>query len=207
MLTTLHQLRQQLQKPPGRANQCLTDYVAPKESGVADYVGGFAVTAGVGIEEHLARFAADHDDYSDIILKALADRLAEAYAEYLHARVRKDDWGYASDEQLDNTQLISEKYKGIRPAPGYPACPDHTEKTLLWQLIDPDKNAGISITESLAMIPTAAVSGWYIAHPDARYFGLGVINRDQVIDYAQRKGMTLAETERWLAPNLGYEPT
>ena len=207
VLTTLHQLRQQLQKPPGRANQCLTDYVAPKESGVADYVGGFAVTAGVGIEEHLARFAADHDDYSDIILKALADRLAEAYAEYLHERVRKDDWGYASDEQLDSTQLVREEYKGIRPAPGYPACPDHTEKTLLWQLIDPDKNAGISITESLAMIPTAAVSGWYIAHPDARYFGLGVINRDQVIDYAQRKGMTLAETERWLAPNLGYEPT
>ncbi len=206
VLITLHQLRQQLQKPPGRPNQCLSDYIAPKESGIADYIGGFAVTAGIGIEQHIARFAAEHDDYSDIILKALADRLAEAYTEYLHQQVRKDYWGYASNEQLDNTQLIDEQYKGIRPAPGYPACPDHTEKTLLWQLIDPLNNAGISITESFAMVPTAAVSGWYISHPKARYFGLGVINRDQVADYAQRKGMTLAEAERWLAPNLGYEP-
>ncbi|MBL4852295.1 MAG: methionine synthase [Gammaproteobacteria bacterium] len=206
VLMTLHQLRQQLQKPPGRPNQCLSDYIAPKESGIADYIGAFAVTTGIGIEQHIARFAAEHDDYSDIILKALADRLAEAYAEYLHERVRKHDWAYASDEQLDNTQLIAEQYKGIRPAPGYPACPDHTEKTLLWQLIDPLNNAGITITESFAMVPTAAVSGWYISHPDARYFGLGVINRDQVADYAQRKGMTLAEAERWLAPNLGYEP-
>ncbi len=206
VLMTLHQLRQQLQKPPGRPNQCLTDYIAPKESGLADYIGGFAVTAGIGIEEHIARFAAEHDDYSDIILKALADRLAEAYAEYLHEQVRRNYWGYDGDEQLSNTQLISEEYKGIRPAPGYPACPDHTEKTLLWQLIDPLSNAGITITESFAMVPTAAVSGWYISHPDARYFGLGAVNRDQVADYAQRKGMTLAEAERWLAPNLGYEP-
>ena len=207
VLMTLHHLRQQLEKPPGRPNQCLSDYVAPKDSGLADYIGGFAVTAGIGIDAHIARFAAEHDDYSDIILKALADRLAEAYAEYLHARVRKEYWGYASDEQLQNAQLIAEEYKGIRPAPGYPACPDHTEKTLLWQLIDPLTNAGIEITESFAMLPTAAVSGWYIAHPEARYFGLGVVNRDQVEDYAKRKGMSLTEAERWLAPNLGYEPT
>ena len=206
VLTTLHHLRQQLAKPPGRPNQCLADYVAPKETGVEDYVGAFAVTAGIGIDEHIARFAAEHDDYSDILLKALADRLAEAYAEYLHEQVRKEYWAYASDEQLDNDQLIAEAYAGIRPAPGYPACPDHTEKTLLWDLIDPLSHAGIEITESFAMVPTAAVSGWYIAHPEARYFGLGVVNKDQVEDYAERKGLTLAETERWLAPNLGYEP-
>jgi len=207
VLTTLHHLRQQLQKPPGRANHALADYVAPKDSDINDYIGGFAITAGIGIDEHIARFAAEHDDYSAIILKALADRLAEAYAEYLHERVRKEYWGYDNDERLDATQLIREEYRGIRPAPGYPACPDHTEKTLLWELIDPVNNAGISITESFAMVPTAAVSGWYIAHPDARYFGLGIIDRDQVADYAQRKGLSMAETERWLAPNLGYEPS
>ncbi len=205
-LMTLHHLRQQLAKPPGRPNQCLTDYIAPKETGIKDYIGAFAVTAGIGIDEHIARFAAQHDDYSDILLKALADRLAEAYAEYLHEQVRKEYWAYASEEQLDNQQLIAEAYAGIRPAPGYPACPDHTEKTLLWQLIDPSANAEINITESFAMVPTAAVSGWYIAHPESRYFGLGVINKDQVEDYAERKGFSLAKAERWLAPNLGYEP-
>lgn len=206
VLITLHHLRQQLQKPPGRPNQCLSDYIAPKERSVTDYIGAFAVTAGIGIEQQLERFAAQHDSYSEILLKALADRLAEAYAEYLHQRVRKEYWGYAADERLDNEQLIAEQYTGIRPAPGYPACPDHSEKTLLWQLIDPLTNAGISLTESFAMLPTAAVSGWYIGHPESRYFGLGAINRDQVEDYAQRKAMSVSEAERWLAPNLGYEP-
>ena len=207
VLATLHHLRQQQEKPPGRPNQCLSDYVAPKDSGVADYVGAFAVTTGIGIEKQLDRFASQNDDYSDILLKALADRLAEAFAEYLHQQVRMNYWGYAPEEHFTNEQLIDEAYTGIRPAPGYPACPDHTEKTTLWRLIDPLGNAGISLTESLAMWPGASVSGWYIGHPQARYFGLGNINRDQVADYAARKGMTLAEAERWLAPHLGYEPT
>ncbi|TCK18271.1 methionine synthase (B12-dependent) [Thiogranum longum] len=206
VLTTLHHLRQQNQKPPGRPNQCLADFVAPKDTGLKDYIGAFAVTAGIGIDEHVKRFEADHDDYHSIMLKALADRLAEAFAERLHERVRKEFWGYASDEALDNNGLIKEQYKGIRPAPGYPACPDHTEKALLWELIDPEANAGISITEHFAMLPTAAVSGWYFSHPESKYFGVGKINRDQVEDYARRKGMTVEEAERWLAPNLGYDP-
>jgi len=206
VLTTLHHLRQQNQKPPGRPNQCLADFVAPKDTGLKDYIGAFAVTAGLGIDEHVKRFEADHDDYHAIMLKALADRLAEAFAEYLHERVRKEFWGYAGDEAFSNEELIKEQYKGIRPAPGYPACPEHTEKALLWKLIDPVTNAGIALTEHFAMMPAAAVSGWYFSHPESRYFGVGKINRDQAEDYAKRKGMTLEEAERWLAPNLGYDP-
>ncbi len=206
VLATLHHLRQQNQKPPGRPNQCISDFIAPKDSGLSDYIGAFAVTTGLGIEAHVQRFEADHDDYQSIMLKALADRLAEAFAEYLHERVRKDFWGYASDESLSNHELVKEQYKGIRPAPGYPACPEHTEKSLLWKLIDPVTNAGISLTEAFAMLPTAAVSGWYFSHPESKYFGVGKINRDQVGSYAKRKGMTLEEAERWLSPNLGYNP-
>ncbi len=205
VLTTLHHMRQQNQKPPGRPNQCLADFIAPKGSGLQDYIGAFAVTAGIGIDAHVERFEAEHDDYRSILLKALADRLAEAFAERLHEKVRKEYWGYAADETLDNIALIKEQYNGIRPAPGYPACPEHTEKALLWQLIDPATNAGITLTDSFAMLPTAAVSGWYFSHPDSKYFGVGKLNRDQVEDYARRKGMTLEQAQRWLAPNLGYD--
>ncbi|MCX4190691.1 methionine synthase [Methylophaga sp. OBS3] len=202
---TLHSLRQQSEKPPGRPNASLSDYLAPKDSGVQDYIGAFAVTAGIGIDEHVARFEADHDDYHSIMLKALADRLAEALAERMHERVRKELWGYKADEQLDNEALIDEKYQGIRPAPGYPACPDHTEKDLLWQLLDVEQRIGMTLTESYAMLPTAAVSGFYFAHPDSRYFGLGKITEDQVKDYAQRKNWDMATAERWLAPALSYD--
>ncbi|HEY9050898.1 MAG TPA: vitamin B12 dependent-methionine synthase activation domain-containing protein, partial [Gammaproteobacteria bacterium] len=198
-------LRQQTQQPPGRPNHCLSDYVAPKSTGIKDYMGAFAVTTGIGIDEHVKRFEKDHDDYHAIMLKVLADRLAEAFAELMHKKVRTEIWGYVADETLDNDALINEDYKGIRPAPGYPACPDHTEKAKLWQLLDPEKNADIHLTESFAMWPAAAVSGWYFAHPDARYFAVAKINRDQVEDYAKRKGMSMAEAERWLAPNLGYD--
>jgi 5-methyltetrahydrofolate--homocysteine methyltransferase len=176
------------------------------QSGRADYLGAFAVTAGIGIDEHVARFEAAHDDYSSIMLKSLADRLAEALAERMHERVRRESWGYAAAEQLDGSGRIREEYQGIRPAPGYPACPDHTEKASLWKLLDVDRTAGIHLTESFAMFPTAAVSGFYFSHPRALYFGVGKIDRDQVASYAQRKGMELAEAERWLAPNLGYDP-
>jgi 5-methyltetrahydrofolate--homocysteine methyltransferase len=205
-LTTLNFLRQQKGKPEGQPHECLADYVAPAASGARDYFGAFAVTAGLGIEEHLRRFERAHDDYSAIMLKALADRLAEAAAEHFHERVRRELWGYAADEDLTNEQLVREEYRGIRPAPGYPACPDHTEKAKLWRLLDAERSAGIVLTDSYAMYPTAAVSGWYIAHPQARYFALGKIDRDQVGDYARRKGWTLEEAQRWLAPNLGYEP-
>jgi len=198
-------LRQQKGKPAGQPHECLADYVAPKSSGVADYFGAFAVTAGIGIEEHVARFEKAHDDYSSIMLKALADRLAEASAEHFHERVRREFWGYAAQETLTNQQLIQEEYRGIRPAPGYPACPDHTEKAKLWKLLDVERNAGIKITDSFAMYPTAAVSGWYIGHPDSHYFAVGKIDRDQVEDYAQRKGLSVAEAEKWLGPNLGYD--
>jgi 5-methyltetrahydrofolate--homocysteine methyltransferase len=201
-----HQLRQQKSKPHDQAQLCLADFVAPASSGRADYLGAFAVTAGIGIDEHIARFEAAHDDYSSIMLKALADRLAEAFAERMHERVRRELWGYAATEHLDRGGLIREEYQGIRPAPGYPACPDHTEKGTLWRLLDPEHNAGIRLTESFAMFPTAAVSGFYFSHPQARYFGVGKIDRDQASSYAQRKGMSLAEAERWLAPNLGYDP-
>jgi 5-methyltetrahydrofolate--homocysteine methyltransferase len=202
----LHHLRQQADKPVERPNLCLSDFIAPKESSVADWIGGFAVTAGLGIEEHIERFHKDNDDYSAIILKALADRLAEALAEYMHRRVRTEFWGYAADENLDNEALIAEKYRGIRPAPGYPACPDHTEKSTLFRLLDATQNAGIELTEGFSMYPAAAVSGWYFSHPDSRYFVVGKLTRDQVEDYARRKGWTLAEAERWLSANLDYDP-
>lgn len=201
--TVLHHIRQQMAKPKGKHNMCLADFVAPK--GQDDYIGGFAVTAGIGIDAKVAEFEADHDDYSSIMLKALADRLAEAFAERMHQRVRTEFWAYAKNEALDNDALIKESYEGIRPAPGYPACPDHTEKATLWQMLEPEKNAGITITESFAMLPTAAVSGWYFANPESSFFGTGKIGRDQVTDYARRKGMSLAETERWLAPVLNYD--
>ena len=204
VLATWHNLRQQNQKPQGNPNQCLADFVAPKDSGVADYVGAFAVTAGLGIEEKLAEFQAKNDDYGAIMLKALADRLAEAFAEHLHHRVRTEFWGYAADEKLSSQELIAEKYRGIRPAPGYPACPDHTEKADLFRLLAADRNAGITLTESFAMLPTAAVSGFYLSHPDSRYFAIGKVERDQVADYAHRKGMDIAAMERWLAPILNY---
>jgi len=206
VLTTLTFLRQQKGKPEGQPHECLADYVAPQSSGVADYIGAFAVTAGIGIEQHLARFERAHDDYSSIMLKALADRLAEAAAEHFHERVRRELWGYSAREVLTNEQLIHEEYRGIRPAPGYPACPDHTEKAKLWQLLDAQKAAGIRLTESYAMHPTAAVSGWYFAHPDAHYFAVGKIARDQVEEYAQRQGVSVEVMEKWLSPNLGYEP-
>ncbi len=202
---TIHTLRQQMPKPPGRPNIALADYVAPRESGVPDHVGAFAVTAGVGLDQIVAEFEAAHDDYSAILAKALADRLAEAFAERLHERVRTEFWGYAREESLENAQLIREEYQGIRPAPGYPACPDHTEKGELFRLLDVERNAGITLTESYAMLPGAAVSGWYFWHPDAHYFGVGKIERDQVEDYAVRKGMDVATVERWLSPNLNYE--
>ena len=199
-------LRQQKGKPEGHAQNCLADYVAPIESGIDDFIGGFAVTAGLGIDEHVQRFEADNDDYSSILLKALADRLAEALAEHMHREVRKDHWGYRQDESLSNHELIAEDYQGIRPAPGYPACPDHTEKGRLWQLLDVESNIGLQLTESYAMFPTAAVSGFYFSHPDAKYFSVGKIARDQVESFTRRKDMTIEEAERWLAPNLGYDP-
>jgi 5-methyltetrahydrofolate--homocysteine methyltransferase len=205
---TLHHLRQQVQKAPGLPNLCLADFVSPRQAtgNNADHIGAFAVTAGIGIEKWVEKFEREHDDYSAIMLKALADRLAEALAERLHERVRKELWGYDPDEKLDNQSLIEEKYRGIRPAPGYPACPEHTEKRTLWQLLDVEANTGIRLTESYAMYPGASVSGWYLSHPEAKYFGLGQIGKDQAEDYAKRKNMHLPEAERWLAPVLGYEP-
>lgn len=201
----LHHLRQQRQKAAGKPNYCLSDFLAPKASGKTDYMGAFAVTAGIGIEEHVARFEAAHDDYNAILLKALADRLAEAAAEYLHAEVRRNYWGYAADEALDNQALIAENYQGIRPAPGYPACPEHTEKRSLFALLEVEERIGIRLTESCAMYPAAAVSGWYFGQEEARYFGLGNIEKDQVESYAARKGMTVEEAERWLMPVLNYD--
>jgi len=202
--TVFHFLRQQLNRRREAPNHCLADFIAPKDSGVDDYIGAFAVTAGIGIEDKIEEFEADHDDYNSILLKALADRLAEAFAERMHERVRKEFWGYAAAENLGNVELIKEEYRGIRPAPGYPACPDHTEKGTLWELIEPDKHAGITITESFAMLPTASVSGFYFSHPEARYFGTGKLARDQIEDYAKRKGMNTEKVERWLASVLGY---
>jgi 5-methyltetrahydrofolate--homocysteine methyltransferase len=204
VLMTWHNLRQQNQKPPGNPNQCLADFVAPKDSGLADYLGAFAVTSGLGIDARVKEFEAKNDDYSAIMLKAVADRLAEAFAEHLHHRVRTEFWGYATGESLSSDEMIAEKYAGIRPAPGYPACPDHTEKGDLFKLLDAGKNADMQLTESFAMLPTAAVSGFYFSHPQARYFAVGKIERDQVADYAHRKGMDLAQAERWLAPALNY---
>ena len=199
-------LRQQRAKADGQAQSCLADFVAPAGNGHADYIGAFAVTAGIGVDEHAERFQKAHDDYSAIVLKALADRLAEALAEYMHEKTRKEFWGYAADEHYSNQDLIAESYRGIRPAPGYPACPDHTEKATLWELLDVEAAIGLQLTDSYAMYPTAAVSGFYFSHPDARYFAVGKIDRDQVQSYAERKGLSVAEAERWLAPNLGYDP-
>jgi 5-methyltetrahydrofolate--homocysteine methyltransferase len=202
---TLHFLRQQADKPADRPEFCLADFIAPAASGVEDFIGAFAVTAGLGCEERVRAFEAQHDDYNAILLKALADRLAEAFAEVLHRKVRRELWGYAADESLDNEALIREDYRGIRPAPGYPACPDHTEKATIFRLLDATRHTGMALTESFAMTPPAAVSGLYFSHPRSQYFVLGRITREQVEDYAARKGWTLAHAERWLAPNLDYD--
>ncbi len=205
VLATLHTLRQQTVQRTGRPNLALADFIAPKDSGVSDYIGGFVVSTGFGLDEVVADFEGRHDDYSAILAKALADRLAEAFAERMHQIVRTDLWGYAPDEALDNAALIREEYRGIRPAPGYPACPDHTEKGILFDLLGASERTGVSLTESYAMLPAAAVSGLYFSHPDSRYFGVSKIARDQVSDYARRKGLTVAQTERWLAHVLGYD--
>ena len=202
----LHHLRQQGAHRPGVPNRCLADYVAPKETGLKDYIGLFAVTAGIGTHERIEQFKAEIDDYSGILLESLADRLAEAFAERLHERVRRELWGYAPDEHLDQRQLLKEQYAGIRPAPGYPASPDHTEKQTLWDLLDVEGNTGMKLTESMAMWPGASVSGIYFSHPESQYFVIGRLGQDQVADYAERKGWTLAQAERWLSPNLGYDP-
>jgi 5-methyltetrahydrofolate--homocysteine methyltransferase len=204
-LCTLNFLRQQNQKASGQPNLSLADFIAPQETGVADYIGAFVVTAGIGANELAAAYEANHDDYSSIMVKALADRFAEAAAEWLHERVRREIWGYEPMETLSNDDLIHEAYTGIRPAPGYPACPEHTEKQKLFDMLDAEKHTSVFLTESYAMSPAASVSGWYFAHPSAKYFPLGKISKDQVEDYARRKGMSLQEAERWLAPNLAYE--
>jgi 5-methyltetrahydrofolate--homocysteine methyltransferase len=201
-LTTIHTLRQQMEKLPGRPNMALADFIAPKESGIHDWVGMFAVTAGIGLEERVKAYEADQDDYHSIMMKALADRLAEALAEYIHQKVRKEIWGYAPDEALDAPGLIAEKFQGIRPAPGYPACPDHTEKGELFRVLGASEKPGITLTESFAMLPAASVSGYFFAHAQAAYFGVGRIGKDQVEDYARRKGMGVEEVERWLATQM-----
>src|SRR6201999_94362 len=205
-IATLHTLRQQLEKREGRFNAALSDFVAPASSGVSDYIGGFVVTAGIGEDAVADRFKHRNDDYSSILCKALADRLAEAFAERMHARVRREFWAYAPDEGLSNEEMILEKYQGIRPAPGYPAQPDHTEKKTLFELLDAESKASIKLTESYAMWPGSSVSGLYFSHPESFYFGVGKIERDQVEDYAARKGMSVAEAERWLSPVLKYIP-
>jgi 5-methyltetrahydrofolate--homocysteine methyltransferase len=206
-LDTLYTLRQQMAREnrTDRANTALADFVAPRDTGLADYVGAFAVTAGIGEAEALAARIDKTDDYGRIMLKALADRLAEAFAERMHERVRREFWGYAPRERLSNQELIAEAYRGIRPAPGYPAQPDHTEKGTIFRLLDAERQAGIRLTESFAMWPGAAVSGLYFSHPESHYFGVGKVERDQVEDYARRKGWTVAEAERWLAPVLNYD--
>jgi 5-methyltetrahydrofolate--homocysteine methyltransferase len=205
VLKTLHTLRQQVEKNAGEHNHALADFVAPKETGLADHIGLFAVTTGHGLQELCARFEKDHDDYNSIMSKALGDRLAEAFAECLHKQAR-EEWGYGATENLSNEDLIREKYRGIRPAPGYPACPDHTEKFLIWDVIKAEDKAGIKLTESAAMWPASSVSGVYYAHPESKYFAVGKIERDQVEDYAGRKGQSVEWVEKWLSPNLNYEP-
>jgi 5-methyltetrahydrofolate--homocysteine methyltransferase len=204
-VATLHMLRQQVDKGRAQANHSLADYVAPRSSGLIDHMGAFAVSSGAGLEEVIAEFERDHDDYSKITAKALADRLAEALAEWLHREVRIQ-WGFGRDEALSHDDLVLERYRGIRPAPGYPACPDHSEKATLFRLLDAERRAGIRLTESFAMWPASSVSGWYFAHPDARYFSVGKVGRDQVFDYHLRKDVPLTTVERWLSPNLGYRP-
>jgi len=204
VLDKFHMLRQQLKKSSKAFNHSLADYIAPKETGLADYIGGFVVTAGIGIESHIERFEADHDDYNSILIKALADRLAEALTELMHFKMRTELWGYAAQEGLSNDELIKESYKGIRPAPGYPACPDHLEKPTIFKLLNAEELTGVTLTESMAMYPTASVSGWYFAHPDSKYFGIGKIQKDQVEQYAERKGKSVEVIEKWLGPNLNY---
>ena len=198
---TFHFLRQQGKKGTNIPNLSLVDFLDPEEK---DYIGGFAVTTGIGIEKLIEKYKSEHDDYNEIMVKALADRLTEAFAELMHQKVRKDFWGYASNEEFENEELIKEKYQGIRPAPGYPACPDHTEKRTLFDLLEVEKNTGIELTESFAMYPASSVSGLYFSHPQAKYFGLGKIAKDQVEDYAGRKGMNVEKVEKWLSPNLNY---
>jgi 5-methyltetrahydrofolate--homocysteine methyltransferase len=205
ILTVFHMLRQQMDKPSGQFNHCLADFIAPRSSGRTDYLGAFAVTAGHGADELARQFEADHDDYNAIMTKALADRLAEAFAEFLHERARRD-WGFGGDEKLSKEDLIRESYRGIRPAAGYPACPDHTEKRTLFDLLRAEQATGIRLTESYAMWPGASVSGLYFAAPNAKYFGVGKIGRDQMQDYQARKGLSLEEVERWLGPYLNYQP-
>jgi 5-methyltetrahydrofolate--homocysteine methyltransferase len=202
---TLHTLRQQLRRREGRANMALADFIAPRDSGLKDYIGAFLVTAGLGEDEVAERFKQANDDYSAIMVKALADRLAEAFAERLHQRVRKELWAYAPDEALSNAELIAEKYSGIRPAPGYPAQPDHSEKETLFELLDAERRIGARLTESFAIWPGASVCGLYFSHPESHYFGVGKIERDQVEDYAKRKGWTIEQAEKWLAPILNYD--
>ena len=203
--TRLHHLRQQMSKPNENPNYCLADYIAPAGIGLKDYIGGFVVTTGLGVETLAAQFEAELDDYNSILVKALADRFAEAFAERMHERVRKEFWGYNRDETLDNKELIKEKYQGIRPAPGYPACPDHTEKTALFDLLNAEAETSVCLSENYAMSPASSVRGFYFSHPESRYFGLGKIDRDQVQSYAERKDMSLAEVERWLSPVLNYK--
>ncbi|MGK0500929.1 MAG: 5-methyltetrahydrofolate--homocysteine methyltransferase, partial [Oceanicoccus sp.] len=204
-LATLHHIRQQTAKPNKKPNLSLADYIAPKTSDCKDYIGGFVVTAGIGIEQLAKDFEANGDDYNSIMVKALADRLAESFAEHMHLRVRKEFWAYAGEENLDNVALIKERYQGIRPAPGYPACPDHTEKATLFKLLDAEKQIGVELTSHFAMTPAAAVSGFYYSHPESSYFATGKIGRDQVDSLAQRKSMSLNEMERWLSPVLDYD--
>jgi 5-methyltetrahydrofolate--homocysteine methyltransferase len=205
-LCTFHTLRQQMKRDRGRPNLAMSDFIAPEHTGTVDYMGGFAVTAGFGTDDRVAAFEAAHDDYSSIMLKALADRLAEAFAEHMHQRVRQEFWGYARDEDLDNDRLIRQEYQGVRPAPGYPACPDHSEKRTLFDLMQVESRIGLQLTESFAMMPAASVSGMYFSHPESRYFGVSKIERDQVENYALRKGWTIEEAEKWLSPVLGYDP-
>ena len=206
-VATIQNLRQQAEHRKGVPNRCLADFVAPADADTPDWIGGFAVTSGLGAPEKVNEFKQANDDYSAIMVEALADRLAESFAEWLHKFVRTTLWGYQPDEALDNEELIGEKYAGIRPAPGYPACPEHTQKDVLWELLDVENNTGIELTDSRAMWPGAAVSGWYFSHPDSRYFVVGRVAKDQVEDYARRKGWDMAEAERWVGPNLGYEPS
>jgi 5-methyltetrahydrofolate--homocysteine methyltransferase len=201
VLRILNQLRQQLDKKGNTPNFCLSDFIAPKDSGIQDYIGAFAVTTGINIDSLVEVYEADHDDYNSIMIKAVSDRLAEAFAELMHFKFRTEIWGY-SDEDLNNNQLIAEKYRGIRPAPGYPACPEHSEKEKLWELLEVEKNIGMTLTSSFAMLPTASVSGWYFCHPKARYFGVAKINQEQLEDYAKRKGVSIEQAERLLSPNL-----
>jgi 5-methyltetrahydrofolate--homocysteine methyltransferase len=205
VLITFYNLRQQIQQQPGRPNRCLSDFIAPKETGVKDYIGAFVLTAGAGIQEVVKAFEQDQDIYQSILVKAMADRLAEAFAERLHQRVRKEFWGYASEENLEDQELIQEKYQGIRPAPGYPACPDHSLKAELFELLGGQKHLPVCLTDSFAMLPAASVCGFYFSHPGSRYFGVGQIDRDQVKDYARRRGVDVEKAEEGLSPILGYK--